>query len=146
MPNWMTQGSHRYYVEAELIFFELHGLFSIEDMQLLHELALASAKDFGYVLFVFDAHDGLSISPAARRFSGERARSFSFASASLIVGASLALRTVAQLLQNAARLFGKTRRLIEFCPSLDEVPQWLGRQRQRLRATQAAKADPTNQS
>jgi energy-coupling factor transporter transmembrane protein EcfT len=146
MSNWMMQGSHRYYAEAELIFFELHGLFSLEDMQKVNLLSQASAKEFGYVVSVFDARDGLNMSPAARRCAAEMSRDFPISGASLIIGASLTIRTVALLILNATRLFGKTTTPVDFCSTLEEVPQWLEHQRQRLRAAHAAKVDSLDKS
>jgi hypothetical protein len=141
MPNWITHGSHRYYLDEDLIFFELHGLFEIEDMQKLRHESQRIAKEQGYVLSVFDANDGLNMSPAARRHASDIARQFPVDGASLVIGANLAMRTVAQLLQNAARLLGRTLPPIDFCARLEEVPKWLEQQRLRLRALHPGSRD-----
>jgi len=142
MPTWETQGRHRYYRDADLLFFELHGLFSIDDANCLHAVADLIEQDHGYVLCTFDAADGMTMSPEARRATGDRSRSRETRGATAIVGASFTIRTVALLITNAARLFGKPVPPIYFCSSIDDATQWLDTQRPLLRAAAAVHPGP----
>jgi hypothetical protein len=132
MPNWMNQGKHRYYWEADMLWFQLHGLFFLEDTQLLVALTESITAKHGYYLTVFDARDGINMTPEARRYVSEKSRISTMDGATLIVGASLAMRVMAHLMQNAAKLFGAKQTPVEFCNTLEEVPQWLEAQRRRL--------------
>lgn len=132
MPNWKTQGSHRYYCEADMVFFELHGVFSLADMQCLFALAQEVTKEYGYYLSVFDGREALSMSPEARRYVSELSRRGNAKGTSLVIGATRAMRTVTLLLQNAARLFGKKLSPVAFCSTIEEVPLWAAAQRQQL--------------
>ncbi len=81
------------------------------------------------MLGVFDARDGMNMTPEARRYSNEASSAHPVSAATLLVGASLAIRTMTSLLINAARLFGKKLAPVEYCDTVDEVPRWLAAQR-----------------
>ena len=130
MPDWKQLGSHRYYVEDEVLFIEAHGPFTLEDTKFITWQSPELAKQWGYYLLVADARDGMNLTPEARRYSNASAKNDPIPGAILIMGASLAVRTMTALLTNAARLFGKKQQAtIDHCANLDEVPQWLAAQR-----------------
>ena len=133
MPNWQTQGTHRLYCEGDVVFFELHGLFTVADTERMFEVCDAAEKECGYVLTVFDAHDGLNMSPEARRLTGLRARQVTAQGATLIIAASFVIRTVAFLLGNVARLGGKPAPAVQFCARNEESVPWIETQRQHFR-------------
>ena len=139
MVNWEPLGKHRYYREADLVFFELQGDVSLTEIQhvfLLHELV---AKEYGYSLMVFDAHAGGRLGPEARRFVGQRTRQQMDRGASVVLGANFILSALVTLLHNAARLVGRDDSLTHFCATLEEAKPWLAAQRLVL----AAKAKQT---
>jgi hypothetical protein len=130
MPIWNQQGRHRYYREGDLLFFELHGEFTLADTECMVAQTAAIGEEHGYALIVFDARDGLNMTPEARRYINEVGRQRSIESHSLIIGAPLAMRIMTRLILNAASLFGKQLPPVEFVESTAEVAAWLAAQRQ----------------
>ena len=49
--------------------------------------------------------------------------------ATAVVGASLGLRAVVQLIRNALRLFGQAAEPVHFCGTAEEALEWLAGQR-----------------
>ena len=123
MPIWKQQGKHRYYREGEMLFFELHGLFTLADTQFMILQTYEIAEQHGYVLSVFDARDGINMTPDARRYLNEVANRRPIDSRSLLIGAPLGMRTMTRLILNAASLFGKQMPPVDFVPTSAEMPQ-----------------------
>jgi hypothetical protein len=134
MVNFQTALSHRYYRERDVVFVELHGDLELATVQMLFAITDAIEKEYGYALVVFDARDGLSVSPQARRFIGEQNRLRTRPAATIIIGASFALRTLAVLLQHASRVFGKQPAPLLFCSTPEELPPIQESQRQSFAA------------
>lgn len=132
MPVWEKHGSFRYYREADLVFIELHGVFSLDDTLHMYDLCEAVTQQYGYNLTVFDARDATGITAAARRHIAQRARSPSMLGVSAIIGASFVIRTVVQLLRNAMHLFGAPLTPVLFCATEEEAMRWLATQRPHL--------------
>lgn len=132
MTGWQWQGKHRFNCDGDIVIFELHGLFNVEDAHCIFRLADAQDAKYGYVLFLFDARDGINMSPQARRKVADKSRVQPAQSATAIVGASVAMRTVALLIQNAGRLFGFQINKMEFCATMEEGVAWLGDKRQQF--------------
>lgn len=137
MPDWEQRGGFRCYRDADILFLEIHGVFSLEDAEQMFELSDGIRLKFGYVLTVFDASDAKGMSAPARRLVGQRSREENIHGASAIIGASFTIRTLVQLLRNAIRLFGGTQAPIVFCATADEALQWLDEQRPLLRRAAA---------
>ena len=138
MPNWESFGRHRYYRETDLAFFEHHGGVSLEEIQFVFQVSDEIRASQGYILVVFDMRDGSGMSQQARRYCGERTRTNQLDSATVIVGASLAIRTVTLLVQNAGRLFGQQPPPIHFCDTVPEALQMLAGHRKRFLAARVA--------
>lgn len=137
MPDWEQRGGFRCYRDADILFLEIHGVFSMEDAQQMFELLDGIRLKFGYVLTVFDASDAGGMSAAARRLVGQRTREDNIHGASAIIGASFPIRTLVQLLRNAIRLFGGDQSPIVFCATVDEALQWLAEQRPMMQRAAA---------
>ena len=133
MENWITQGTHRYYRTADLVFFEVHGPFTLPDAQCLLEVCKSIWQEHGYVLSAFDNRDGPGMTAEARRFTSEKSREHPMKAASAIIGASLAVRTMTFLLLNVMRMTGRPVSQILFCSTDEEALAWLASQRQQLR-------------
>jgi hypothetical protein len=131
---WQGQGTHRYFLDGDLVTFELHGLFTVEDALSMLRISDAQHQQYGYVLFLFDARDGLNMSQEARRLVGDKLRSQPANRVTAIVGASVAIRTVTRLIQNASRLFGIPARPVQFCNTQEEALTWLDVHRQQFLA------------
>ena len=135
MPNWRTHGMHRYYCEADLLYFEVHGPFDVSDARLIFDEGDVIERQYGYALSVFDNRDGPGMTAEARRYTNMKGRERVRPSATAIIGASLAVRTISMLLMNALRIAGRPTSPILFCANQDEAVTWLAAQREQLRAT-----------
>jgi hypothetical protein len=134
MPHWEPLGAHRYYCEDDVVFMELHGELSREDLKVLFSHITAAEIQYGYALSVYDARAGASLSPEGRRLVGERGRGQVHEGAAAVLGATFAMRTVVHLLRNASRLFGRPSVNLLFCDTPQEALTWLASERRRLRA------------
>jgi hypothetical protein len=143
MQIWFNQGRHRYYVEADLVFFELHGLVTLEDSKCLLSRMYERVQECGYCLTVFDARDGLFMDAEARRYSSVMLDKQEIMGINLIVGAGAATRAVTRLMQNASALLGKKRAPVEFCSTLDGVPAWLAEKRRHFQEKGTRKVQGT---
>lgn len=132
MPAWEKHGSFRYYREADLVFIELHGVFSLDDALHMYELCEATTQQYGYNLAVFDAREATGITAAARRHIAQRARGPRLRGVSAVIGASFVLRAVVHLMRNAMQLFGAPLTPVLFCATEEEAMQWLATQRPQL--------------
>ena len=142
MPTWDTQGTHRYYREADLVFFECHGIFNLGDMTRLLEIVEVIEGEFGYVLSAFDTFDGINMTAEARRLIGDRTRAHDTPNAAAIIGASFGIRTVAMLINNAARLVGKHTPPAQFFATTEEALRWLATQRKQWRVSVETQRKP----
>ena len=134
MPKWYSQGTHRYYCEGDLAYFEVHGPFTLADAQCMFAVAESIEREHGYVLSAFDNRDGPGLTPDARRYTSEKNRQRMVPGATAVIGASVAVRTMAILLINVSRLAGKPSSPVHFCATHQEAIDWLSAQRQQLRA------------
>ena len=129
MPTWIPLGTHRYYCEADVLFAELHGDIDLDVIQGLWPIAESIEQTCGYVISVFDARDAKSITPAARRYIGDRNRESTVVGPVLMLGSGFAIRTLVMLLQQAARLFGNRPAPVHFYAQPEELAQLLAAQR-----------------
>ncbi len=134
MTTWQSQGQHRFCGEGDLVVFELHGVFTLDDAQCMLRIADEQNHRYGYVLWLFDARDGLNMIQEARRVVTDKLRVYPENRVTAIVGANVAIRTLSRLLQNAGRLFGVPIRPIQFFDTMDEARTWLDMQRQQCRS------------
>lgn len=134
MPQWCSQGLHRYYCEGDLAYFEVHGPFTLADAQCLFSVAESIEREYGYVLSAFDNRDGPGMTPDARRYISQKNRERVLPGATALIGANMAVRAMAILLLNVSRLAGKPASPVQFCATHQEAMAWLGAQRELLRA------------
>lgn len=134
MPEWATQGTHRYYVQSDILFWESHGEITLDDVKVVVAVSERIRAQYGYVLCIYDARDRVSIGMAARRYTVEQGRANSANGVGIIIGASVALATIMKLLQNAYRLFGKASSSTQYCITEEEAWTLANSERERLRA------------
>ena len=134
MPPWHSQGSHRFYCEDDLLYFEVHGPFTLADAQRLYSESESIEQQHGYVLAAFDNRDGPGMTAEARRYVGMKSRQRNVTGASAVIGANLAVRTMSLLVMNVARLAGMKSTPIIFCATPEEAMAWLAVRRQEFRA------------
>jgi hypothetical protein len=130
MPEWVSQGTHRFQVDGDLLVIEVHGLFTEQDARLIYRFSDPMAEAYGYVLSIFDARGYGGITPEARRYIGEQQRiRIHIVGATAVVSASFIVRTLATLLNHAGRLFGRPETPLHFCASPEEAQEWIAAQR-----------------
>lgn len=129
MSTWENQGSHRLYHEDDLLFFELHGMFELPDVQRMYAITDATVQEYGYILTVFDAREATGITAESRRYVGEKAKASPNEGAAAIVGASFPIRTLINLLRNASRLIGRPMPPMQFFTAPADGLKWLATQR-----------------
>lgn len=139
MVSWKQLGPHRYYRDGDVLFVELHGDFGRDEVHELWEMVIEIEREHGHVWRVFDARDGMSMTPQARQYINDRKLVHSPLGVDVIVGANIAMRTIVNLIQHAGRLLKRKQSPVCFCLSLDELPALLETQRALL----AAKASLT---
>lgn len=134
MPPWEHQGTHRFYREEDLLYFELHGLFTLADAQRLYVELESLERAHGYALTAYDARAVTGMDADSRRYLGEKTRGRAERRALAVIGASFALRTILGLVQNGARLAGRPVPKTAFCSTQSEALAWLAAQRVEFRA------------
>lgn len=139
MKEWLEQGSHRLYRDGDLLYFEVHGPFTLADAERMFAESEAIEQECGYVLSAFDNRDGPGMTAEARRYTSLKSREREILSATAIIGASLAVRTMTLLLINVARMVGKPLAPLLFCSTNSEATDWLAAQRKELQRRLAAK-------
>jgi len=139
MASWQKLGAHRFHVEGDVVFIELHGDFGRDDAQVLWDTVIQVEQKHRHVLRVYDARDGMSMTPEARQYISDCRKKYSPNGPDVIVGANITLRTIVNLLQHAARIIKRPTSQVHFCATLDEVPEVLEMHRKLLRAKYTAK-------
>lgn len=99
--------SHAYREEGALLFFHTNGVLSLEDMQAMFGLHAKIKKEFGYLLVLYDAKNGGSMSPEARKYAAEHTRPEVMHSASAIFNISYPARVIATLVHRATKVISK---------------------------------------
>ena len=120
--------------EGDLVFFEVHGPFALDDARCMFEVCESVAQEHGYVLSAFDNRDGPGMTPEARRYTSQRGREVQLTSATAVIGASRAVRAMSLLLMNVLRLAGRAMAPVLFCATDEEAMAWLASRRQQFRA------------
>lgn len=128
MPTWETQGSHRLYRQDDLLFFELHGMFELPDVQRMYAITDDTVQAYGYILTLFDASAATGITVEARRYVGEKSKASPNEGAAAIIGASFPIRTLITLLRNASRLIGRPMPPMQFFATPADGLKWLATQ------------------
>lgn len=134
MASWQKLGAHRFYLEGDVVFIELHGDFGRDEAQVLWDAVIQVEQKNGHALRVYDARDGLSMTPEARQYISNRRKTYAPNGPDVIVGANITLRTIVNLLQHAARIIKRPTSQVHFCATLDEVPAVLEMHRKTFRA------------
>ena len=144
MPNWERRGTHHHYCEGDVVFMEIHGELTVDDMRWMFELCDATEKVYGYVLRIIVTDSTVSVGPEARQLAGDRVRVRPPYGTTAMVGASFAVRTIAFLLRNVARLASKQVSPLQFFASVEDAYKWVDKERQRLRSINPTQANSSN--
>ena len=129
MPVWTSAGAHRYYIEEEQIYVELHGDLGAADLQVMWDAAEKIEDTYGYVICVFDVQRSNGVSADCRKYVGERNRKRTILGSVVMIGANIVVRTLTRLLNQATLLRGKKPSPVFFCNIVEEVPAIVAEQR-----------------
>lgn len=132
-PLWSPLGTHRSYVEDDLVVIELSGgAFSLADSQMLIDAVESVQNRLGYYLLVGDITRGISLTPAVRRKIADWSTTYGPNSATALVGARLPARAALTLALHAMRLLGREHYRAEFFPEMESGLKWLQGQREQV--------------
>jgi hypothetical protein len=140
-------GRHRLEVVDDVVLWVAHGPCDVDDLRQVIAVGEELAARYGRYYSLIDAREGITITPAARRYSAEweRARGGSKAY-TVIFGASTFLRTLVTLINRAAELILSRSPEIVFVATEAEARAHIAADRKR-RAEKAAepKAEPATE-
>lgn len=126
--QWQPLGKHLYSVDGALILVETHGSLDPSETQLLM-LAMSKLQDTqGQVLALFDVSGGASLPADSRRLIATWDRRAGRPAPTAIVGAGLALRTVATMVVQAIQLVSRKPSPLSFFQTQAEARAWLAEQ------------------
>lgn len=137
-PGWSPLGKHRYYVDGEMLVFEVNGgEFTLAECELFIQAIETVQNRYGYHLLLADASRGVTLAATVRRRFIDWTAKYHIKPTVAVVGAGLTTRTMAALIMNAMRLFGRPAHTIEFFPTLAEGRNWLLERRAELAQRQS---------
>jgi hypothetical protein len=136
-PVWHTSGQQRFYVRDDLLFWEAHGLITVQDLQTFFEQRTALQRRRGRVFLLVDARDFAGIPAEARKYAIQFNPGTPLRGAIVVFGSGLIIRTAVSLILAAGRLLGR-RDVTNVFFVTDEVEgrALLDRERLALDATQ----------
>lgn len=138
MQSWEPFGAHRYRIEGDTAFFEVHGPVSIAEMATHLDRLEVLAKEFGWALTIYDSSKGVGVSKEVRRFVAERMRERPFRAAGAVFGASFPVRVMVTLLVSAVSIFTDTGQSVAYCKTEAEALAYCAQLRERFRSEVAA--------
>lgn len=134
MKAWQCSGAHRYYIAQDVLYWESHGIFNLENGKLITELQDKIHTEYGYNLNLIDASDGGTITPEARKWMAHNAAEHrSDRSAAAIFGAGLLVRAGVNLLLAARYYFSQNDSPFIFVKTEAEAWTYVDEQRRRYR-------------
>ncbi|HPH27103.1 MAG TPA: hypothetical protein PLA87_09675 [Pseudomonadota bacterium] len=131
MPDFVPLGMHRYYEEGDTLFFQGRGPLSLQEMQRLLEQLDQLGQRQGYVLLVCDVSHGIEMPPGVRHWLSEWQKNNPKLAigTTIVIGASLIIRTLITMMNRAMALLGKTEGTLLFVKSEEEARSLLPTQR-----------------
>ena len=131
MPDFVPLGMHRYYEEGDTLFFQGRGPLSLQEMQRLLEQLDQLGQRQGYVLLVCDLSQGVELPPGVRHWLSEWQKNNPKLAigTTIVIGASLIIRTLITMMNRAMALLGKTDGTLLFVKSEEEARSLLPTQR-----------------
>jgi flavoprotein len=126
---WQPLGKHRCAIAGDLVTIETHGELDAAETGRMMEALVRVEATHGWVGIVFDVTSGASLPLESRRLVAKWDRQGKAPAPSGIVGASIALRTIASLVTNAISLVTRKPSPICFFRTKAEAYLWLASQR-----------------
>ena len=132
MDQWTSLGSHRYRIDDGILLLETNGEFSEADLTQYIAIFQRLAVDNPTFAVLADVRRGVSSSPEVRKRAAVAFRTKSQRVPIVVVGASLAIRTIFTLFTNAQRLLTGTPAMSAFCADFEQAREWLVLKRAEL--------------
>ena len=129
---WLPLGKHLYRIDNDRVTVETHGQLNAGETRELMLILTKVDAEHGHVLALFDVTNGAGLPAQSRRVMAQWDRGDKKPAPTAIVGAGLALRTVATMAVHAIRIFSGKPTSLAFFGNHDEASDWLHLQRQRI--------------
>lgn len=105
MKRVLHIGLHRLEIDGDLMHWEAHGALDVDDLRKIIAIGEELSARYGRYYSLIDARQGITVTPAARRYSAEWERSHRGPRAfTVIFGANPVLRALVTLLNRATEL------------------------------------------
>jgi len=105
VPRELHIGRHRLLVRADEVLWEVHGNCDVDELRQIIALGEELAARYGRYYSLIDGKEGISITPAARRYNADWERAHGGSKAlTIIFGANALARTIVSLVNRAAQL------------------------------------------
>jgi hypothetical protein len=137
---WIHSGQHRYQVIGDVLCYEPHGSFSMQEATVLLDKCLQICQQHGFVYTILDAKEADAGDAKVRKLFAEAQKRRDTQGIVYIIGANLVIRSFALLWQNMVRLMNLPRSTIRFINTEAEAWQEIAKDRAERRV--AAKSAP----
>lgn len=135
-PVWQPCGEQRFYIRDDLLFWELHGTVTVQDLKVFFEQRMALQRRRGRVFLLVDAQDFVSMPAATRRYAVQFKPDQPLRGAIVVFGSGLLIRTAVSLILAAGRLLGRSDlSMVSFVADEAEGRAFIDRARHRFSAT-----------
>jgi len=118
--------------EGDIVVLRCKGAFDFDAALHMHARRIQVSKRYGYHLLLFDAHNTTIVMANTRKFVMEGRKQLSAPTATAILGASFAAKTLTRMMLRAGKLLTKEPILVEFFDTEPEARAYLAEQREVL--------------
>lgn len=126
----LNGGAHRFWVDRDVLWWQLVGEVDAPDLIKLMELSDGCTEQFGYCLLIIDCKHGASVTPSARRAVAERNRDRPTPrNITVLYGLSALSRGLIALTMRAITLLSAVRPIIRVCATEAEALAVMARER-----------------
>lgn len=131
MREWIPNGKHRMCVEADALYWELHGDIDAEEIRQSLELGEEVIAKHGRAFLIMNGAKARSMSPAARRFQADWALTHDITNRgrSVVYGTNKFVKALAVLVIRASQLFARQFPSVDFVDTEEDAAEWLRKQR-----------------
>ena len=134
MGDWQAVGKHRMRIQGDVVFAQIQGEITGDEVVTLLEHMQKVEREYGYVFEIVDASVSGSMSAEARRQNAQWHLQHVLQIELVVFGAGLLMRTMMTLLINAVRLLGRRQIAPNFAANEAEAWAWVERRRAELQA------------
>lgn len=135
-PVWHQSGQQRFYIHDDVLFWETHGVITVQDLKVFFEQRVALQRQRGRVFLLVDARDFAGVPSESRKYAVEFKPELPPRGAMVVFGSGLLIRTAVSLILAAGRLLGRRNlSTVWFVAEEAEARALIDRERLALDAT-----------